>query len=70
VSTSEDELRRENARLWEENNRLRALCAEEDYHRRLATQMQGSLSWQVTAPLRSFKTLYVKVRRRLDATRG
>jgi len=64
------ELRAENARLWAENNRLRAECAEEDYHRRLAAHMQGSLSWQVTAPLRAAKTLYVKVRRRLDEPGG
>ena len=60
------ELLEENARLWAENNRLRAERAEEDYHRRLALHMQGSLSWQVTAPLRSAKTLYIKVRRKLE----
>jgi hypothetical protein len=64
------ELREENARLWAENNRLRAERAEEDYHRRLVAHMQGSVSWQVTAPLRAAKTLYVKVQRRLDATGG
>jgi hypothetical protein len=64
------ELREENARLWAENNRLRAERAEDDYHRRLGAHMQGSISWQVTAPLRGAKTLYVKVRRRLDETGG
>jgi len=63
-------LREENARLWAENNRLRAERAEEDYHRRLAAQMEGSVSWQITAPLRSAKTLYVKVRRKLDPAAG
>jgi hypothetical protein len=66
VSSTEDQLRRENARLWEENNRLRAAAAEEGYHQRLTAQMQSSLSWQVTAPLRAAKTLAVKVRRKLD----
>jgi len=63
-------LREENARLWAENNRLRAERAEEDYHRRLAAHMQGSLSWQITAPLRSAKTLYVKLRRKLEPADG
>ena len=66
MSTTEDELRRENARLWEENNRLRAAAAEEAYHQQLSAQMESSLSWQVTAPLRAAKTLAVKIRRRLD----
>jgi hypothetical protein len=65
-----DELRAENARLWAENNRLRAVRAEEDALRRQIAHMEGSLSWQVTAPLRAAKTLYVKVQRRLDATGG
>jgi hypothetical protein len=64
------ELRAENARLWAENNRLRAVRAEEDALRRQIAHMEGSLSWQVTAPLRAVKTLYVKVQRRLDATGG
>ena len=66
TDSERDRLREENARLWAENNRLRAERAEEDYHRRLAEHMQGSVSWQITAPLRSAKTLYVKVRRRLE----
>ena len=65
-----EELRAENARLWAENNRLRAVRAEEDALRRQIAHMEGSLSWQVTAPLRAAKTLYVKVQRRLDATGG
>ena len=65
MSTTDDELRRENARLWEENNRLRAAAAEERYHQALSAQMQSSLSWQVTAPLRAAKTLALKIRRRL-----
>ncbi len=65
-----DELRAENARLWAENNRLRAVHAEEDALRRRIAHMEGSVSWQVTAPLRSAKTLYVRIQRRLDSTAG
>ena len=65
-----DELKRENARLWAENNRLRAERREVEYYRALAEQMQGSLSWQITTPLRSAKTVAVKVRRRLDEPHG
>src|SRR6185503_19163613 len=60
-----DDLKRENARLWAENNRLRAERREVEYYEALAEQMQGSLSWQITTPLRSAKTLAVKVRRKL-----
>ena len=63
---SEQELRRENARLWEENNRLRAERRELEYHERLVAQMESSLSWQLTAPLRQAKTLAVLIRRKLD----
>jgi hypothetical protein len=65
-----DDLKRENARLWAENNRLRAERREVEYYEALAEQMQGSLSWQITTPLRSAKTLAVKVRRKLDERRA
>ena len=65
-----DELKRENARLWAENNRLRAERREVEYYEALAEQMQGSLSWQITTPLRLAKTLAVKVRRKLDERRA
>ena len=65
-----DDLKRENARLWAENNRLRAERREVEYYEALAKQMQGSLSWQITTPLRSAKTLAVKVRRKLDERRA
>ena len=68
--TGTDELKRENARLWAENNRLRAERREVEYYEALAEQMQGSLSWQITTPLRAAKTLAVKVRRKLDERRG
>lgn len=57
--------REERARLWEENHRLRAERREVEYHEKLTRQMQSSVSWRVTAPLRSGKTLAVRVRRKL-----
>jgi hypothetical protein len=63
------ELSAERARLWEENNRLRAEQREVQYYERLATSMQGSISWQVTAPLRSGKALSGKLRRKLEQRR-
>ena len=65
-----DELKRENARLWAENNRLRAERREVEYYEALAEQMQGSLSWQITWPLRAAKTLAVKVQRKRDERRA
>ncbi len=59
------ELLDERARLWEELHRLRAERREVAYYETLATQMQTSVSWRVTAPLRIGKTLAVKVRRKL-----
>jgi hypothetical protein len=70
VSAAEDELRRENARLWEENARLRAERREVEYYERLAEGMRTSVSWQVTTPLRSGKVLAAKVRKKLDERRG
>jgi hypothetical protein len=63
------ELTQERARLWEENNRLRAERREVEYYERLATSMQGSVSWQITAPLRSAKVLNAKLRHKLQARR-
>ena len=70
TETRNRELAAENARLWAENNRLRAVHAEEAALRARIAHMEGSLSWQATAPLRAAKTLYVKLQRRLDATGG
>jgi hypothetical protein len=61
-----DELRAENARLWEEVHRLRAERQEVDYFRRLALQMEGSVSWKITTPLREAKRVGMIVRRKLD----
>jgi hypothetical protein len=65
-----DELKAENARLWAENNRLRAERREVEYYERLAEGMRGSVSWQITAPLRAGKVLAAKVRYKLDERRG
>jgi hypothetical protein len=63
------ELAQERARLWEENNRLRAERREVEYYEQLATSMQGSVSWQITAPLRAGKAFSGKVRKKLDQRR-
>ncbi|HWK27398.1 MAG TPA: hypothetical protein VNS09_12595 [Solirubrobacter sp.] len=59
------ELTAERARLWEENARLRAERREVEYYEQMARGMETSLSWQITAPLRLFKRLAPKVRRKL-----
>ena len=62
---SAEEARRECARLWAENARLHAERREiEAYEARMA-HMEGSVSWKLTEPLRTAKTLYVKLQRRL-----
>ncbi len=64
------ELAAERARLWEEVNRLRAERAEALYHQELAKQIESSVSWQITEPLRAVKTLVVKVQRKLAQRRA
>ena len=69
LRTAEDALAEalaERARLWEEVHRLRAERREVEYYERRAMQMQTSVSWRITAPLRIFKALWVRVRRQLD----
>jgi hypothetical protein len=63
------ELREERARLWAELNRLRAERREIEHYERLVARMESSVSWQVTAPLRSVKTLAMRLRRALDERR-
>ena len=65
-----DELRAENARLWAENNRLRAQAREVEYYEQLAAHMEGSVSWKLTAPLRTAKRVAGIVRRELEERRG
>ncbi len=49
------ELTAEQARLWEENQRLKAQQrAIEEYERRVG-YVESSLSWRITAPLRAGK---------------
>jgi hypothetical protein len=61
------ELAAERARLWDEVQRLRAERREVEYYERRFAQLETSLSWRITTPLRAGKTLAVKVRRRLQA---
>jgi hypothetical protein len=70
VRDTEAELRAENARLWDEVNRLRAERREVEYYERLAAHMQGSASWKLTEPLRTAKRLAGKLRAELDERRG
>ena len=63
------ELASERARLWEENNRLRAERREVEYYEKLATSMQGSVSWKITAPLRAGKAFSGKARKQLEQRR-
>ena len=65
-----EELKAENARLWAENNRLRAERREAEYYERLAEGMRGSVSWQITAPLRFGKVIAAKVQHKLGERRG
>ena len=65
-----DDLRAENARLWAENNRLRAERREVEYYEKLAEQMRTSVSWQITSPLRGGKVLAAKVRKKLEERRS
>jgi hypothetical protein len=60
-----EELTVERTRLWEEVHRLRAERRAVEYFETLANQIQGSISWRLTRPLRDAKTLYRKVRARL-----
>ena len=59
------ELTAEQARLWEDNQRLRAERREIEEYERRVEYVESSLSWRITRPLRAGKTLAVRVRRRL-----
>jgi hypothetical protein len=63
------ELAAERARLWEEVNRLRAERREALYHEQLAKQIESSVSWQITEPLRMVKELGLQVRHKLAERR-
>jgi hypothetical protein len=70
AETALAELREERARLWEEVHRLRAERREVEYYERLATQMQSSVSWRITAPMRAGKVLAAKVREKFEERAG
>ena len=59
------ELTEERARLWDELHALRAKERQIDHYQELATYIQSTASWKLTAPLRAAKRLYVQVRRTL-----
>jgi hypothetical protein len=59
------ELTAEQARLWEENQRLKAERRAIDEYERRVGYIESSLSWKITKPLRLGKELAVLVRRRL-----
>ena len=59
------EARAERARLWQELHALRARERDEDYYRRLHTELERSLSWRLTRPLRAGKAYAEEARRRL-----
>jgi hypothetical protein len=59
------ELTAEQARLWEDNQRLRAERRSIEHYEKRMQDMERSLSWRVTSPLRRAKTLAVLARRRL-----
>ena len=66
---SAEEVRKENARLWAELHRLRAQQREVEYLERRVAQIETSMSWRITSPLRSSKRLAAKARRKLDERR-
>ncbi len=66
MSARIDELLAERARLWEEVHRLRAERREVEHYRKQAEYVTGSLSWRITAPLRTGKQLKARVQRKLD----
>ena len=45
---------------------LRAERREVEYYEQLATKMQTSVSWRITAPLRAVKVLAAKIRKKLE----
>ena len=57
------ELATERARLWEEVQRLRSECREDEHFRDLARYMESTASWKLTRPLRELKRLYIGLRR-------
>ena len=66
TDTELEQLRRERARLWEQLHEQRAAEREVEHLRAKIAQMESSLSWRITRPLRDVKTQWHKVKRRLN----
>lgn len=60
------ELRRERARLWDELHRERARGREDDYFYRLYQDLEASISWRLTRPLRLTAKYARKARKLLE----
>jgi hypothetical protein len=60
----------ERNRLWEEAHRALALQRELDEVRAMVEDIQRSLSWRITTPLRLLKTRAMRYRQLLDSARG
>ncbi|HEX8856962.1 MAG TPA: hypothetical protein VF752_15310 [Thermoleophilaceae bacterium] len=61
-----EESLRERNRLWEELQALKADAREVEAAKREVYRVETSASWKVTRPLRFAKTIWHKVKRRLD----
>lgn len=59
----------ERNRLWEEAHRARALQRELDDVRTMVADIQSSLSWRITTPLRVAKTIAMRYRQLLGSAR-
>jgi hypothetical protein len=63
VDSELDRLRGERARLWEQLHEQRAAEREVEYLRAKIAQMESSLSWRITKPLRVAKTHWHRLTR-------
>lgn len=60
------ELRRERARLWEQLHQERAREREEEHFYRLYRDLEASLSWRLTRPLRMTASYVRKAKELLE----
>jgi hypothetical protein len=56
----------ERARLWEQLHEQRAAEREVEHLKAQIARMESSLSWRITKPLRDVKTVWHKIKRRLN----
>ncbi|HEY7633601.1 MAG TPA: hypothetical protein VH817_23060 [Thermoleophilaceae bacterium] len=56
----------ERARLWEQLHEQRAAEREVEHLKAQIARMESSLSWRITRPLRDVKTVWHKIKRRLN----